>query len=71
MQLCFLKMTVFFDVALCNLVEIDYRSEVLAASIIIAMMLESVCTSETSVSSYQITRRNVTEDIFILDVVRT
>jgi hypothetical protein len=39
-------------------------SEVLTASIIIALMMEAVGTSETS-NFYQITRRNIPEDIHL------
>jgi hypothetical protein len=37
-------------------------SEVLTASLIIAMMMEAVNTSEASVHFYQIIRRNISED---------
>jgi hypothetical protein len=37
-------------------------SEVLAASIIIALMMEAVSASETSVNFYETTRRNLPED---------
>jgi hypothetical protein len=37
-------------------------SEVLAAPIIIALMMEAASTSETSVNFYQTTRRNNPED---------
>jgi hypothetical protein len=37
-------------------------SEVFAASIIIALMMEAASTSETSVNFYQTTRRNIPED---------
>jgi hypothetical protein len=43
-------------------------SEVLTASVIIAVMMEAVSTSETSVDFYQTTRRNIPEVIFISDV---
>jgi hypothetical protein len=56
-----MKMTVFWDVALCSLVDVYDVSEVLAASIIRAMM-KAASTSEASVNFYQITRRNITED---------
>jgi hypothetical protein len=44
---------------------------VFTASIITAMMMEAVNTSEKSVNVYQITRRDISEDIFILASVRT
>jgi hypothetical protein len=49
-----MKMTVFWDVAPCSLVEIDRCFEVLTASIIwlIALMMEAVSTSETSANFY-------------------
>jgi hypothetical protein len=34
-------------------------------------MMKAVYTSETSVSFYESTRRNIAEDIFILTAVRT
>jgi hypothetical protein len=49
-------------------------SAVLTASIIraiIALMMDEVSTTETSVNFYQTTRRNIPEDIFILAAVRT
>jgi hypothetical protein len=45
-----MKMTVFWDVAPCNLVGR------------IALMMEAASTSETSVNFYQTTRRNIPED---------
>jgi hypothetical protein len=42
-------MTVFWDVALCNLA-------------VIALMMEAANTSETSVNFYQTTRHNIPED---------
>jgi hypothetical protein len=45
--------------------------EVLAASIIRALMMEAASTSEMSVNFYQTTRRNIPEIIFILAAVRT
>jgi hypothetical protein len=38
---------------------------------LIALMMEAVSTSETSVSIYQTTRRNIPEDIFVLIAERT
>jgi hypothetical protein len=54
-----MKMTIFWDVAPCSLVEVV--SEVLAACIT-AMMMEAASTSEKSVNFYQTTRRNITEE---------
>jgi hypothetical protein len=59
-----MKMTVFWDVASCSLVEVTDVSEVLTASItvlmmkVVAVMMEVVRTSEKSVNLYQTTRRN-------------
>jgi hypothetical protein len=53
-----MKMTVFWVGAPCSLVDI---SEVLSASII-ALIMEAVRTSETSVNFYQTTRRYNPED---------
>jgi hypothetical protein len=53
---------VFWVVAPCSLVEFTDVSEVLAASIIRAIMMEAVSTSQTSVNFYQTTRRNNPED---------
>jgi hypothetical protein len=52
-------MIVFWDVVSCSLVEVP---KVLAASIIraIALLMEAVSTSETSVNFYQTTRHNNT-----------
>jgi hypothetical protein len=56
-----MKMTVFWDIAPRSLVEIYRRSS--GASIIRAMIaMEAVSTSETFVSLYQTTRRNIPED---------
>jgi hypothetical protein len=53
-----LKMTIFWDVAPCSLIE---DSGVFAASIIRAMMEEAI-TSETSLNIYQTARCNIPED---------
>jgi hypothetical protein len=50
-------MDVFWDVAPCSLVEVYRRLRG------IALMMEAQSTSETSVTFYQSTRRNVPEDI--------
>jgi hypothetical protein len=53
-------MAVVWDVAPCSLLEIDrrFRGDV----VIIALIMEVVNTSETSVNIYQTTRRNIPED---------
>jgi hypothetical protein len=48
-----MKMIVSWDVSPCSLVEIDRRY---------CLMMEAVSTSETSVSFYLTTRRNIQED---------
>jgi hypothetical protein len=58
-----MMMTVFWNVVPCSLVDIDV-SEVLTASVI-APMMEAVSTSETSVSFYQTTRRNIPEGSYL------
>jgi hypothetical protein len=65
-----LKMTVSRDVAQCCLINV---SEVLTASITIALMMEAVNTSETSVNFYHtsLAKSQKTVVIFILVAVRT
>jgi hypothetical protein len=48
-----MKMTVFWDVSPCSLVQIDR---------LIALMMEAVSTSETSINLYWTTRRNIPEE---------
>jgi hypothetical protein len=48
-----MKMHVFWDAAPCSLVEI-------------ALMMEAVSNSETSVNFYEITRRNIPDDSYLL-----
>jgi hypothetical protein len=52
-----MKMTVFWDLAPCSLVEVYRRF-----SAIVALMMEAASTSETSVNFYQTARRNNPED---------
>jgi hypothetical protein len=54
-------MTIFWGVAPCSLVDVTDISELLTDSIM-ALMMEAVSTSETSVNFYQTTRSNITED---------
>jgi hypothetical protein len=56
-----LQTAVFCVIAPCSLVEVYRLSDVLAASIIRAM-IEAASTSETSVNFYQTTRRSNPED---------
>jgi hypothetical protein len=52
---------VSWDFAPCILVEVHDVSEVLAASVIRAMIIEAADTSETSVNFYQTARLNILE----------
>jgi hypothetical protein len=54
-------MAALWDVAPCSLVEIDWRFR----RVLIALMMESFYTSETSVSFHQTTRRNNPEDSYL------
>jgi hypothetical protein len=56
-----MKMTVFWDVAPCSLQKSTDVSEVLSEAMI-ALMMEAVSISETSVNCYQTTRRNIQEE---------
>jgi hypothetical protein len=51
-----MKMTVFWDIAPCSLLETDRNFSA------IALMVETINTSETSVNFYETTRRNIPED---------
>jgi hypothetical protein len=62
-----MKMAVFGDVALCSLAKFSV-SEVLAASIIRAMMMEAASTSETSINFYQ-THGATTQKTAIFSIV--
>jgi hypothetical protein len=57
------KMTVFWDGSPCSLVEV-YRCFRGACydELLIALMMETASTSETSINFYQTTRRNIPED---------
>jgi hypothetical protein len=59
-----MKITVVWVVEPCTLIEIyqRYRRSCAARCLLIALMMEAVGTSETSVNFYQITRRNNPED---------
>jgi hypothetical protein len=58
-----IKMTVFWDVALCVLVEVDI-SEVLTA-FIIGLMLEAASTFEMSVTFFQNSQCSIPEDSYV------
>jgi hypothetical protein len=57
-----MKTTVFWNVVLCSLVGVDQISDVLAASIISAVMMEGTSTSGMSPNFYQTTQCNIPED---------
>jgi hypothetical protein len=54
-----MKMTAFWDVAPCSLVEVDRR---------FVLMMETVCTSETSVYFYETTRLNIPESCHLQEL---
>jgi hypothetical protein len=60
-----MKVTAFWDVAPCSLVEVDDVSEVRTVSIIrarlIALMMEAVRISETSVYFHETSRRYIAD----------
>jgi hypothetical protein len=56
-------MAVFLVIAPCSLVEVYRRFR--GACCLIALMLEAVSTSETSVNLYQTSRRNNPEDSYL------
>jgi hypothetical protein len=59
-----MKMTVFWDVAPCGLVEVDRHFRgAYCLHHQVALMVEAVSTSETSVNFYETTRRNIPEDL--------
>jgi hypothetical protein len=53
-------MTVFSDIALCSLVEVDGLSS--GANCLVTFMMEADSTPETSVNFYQTTQRNTPKD---------
>jgi hypothetical protein len=57
-----MMMTILCDVAPCSLVEIDDVSEVLTASIIMTKMMQAIRTSDTSISFYEATLRNIPQE---------
>jgi hypothetical protein len=60
-----MKFRVFWDVAPCSQVDVTDVSDVHTASInsaFIALMMEAVSTSETSVNIYLTTRQYIAED---------
>jgi hypothetical protein len=70
-----MKMTVFWDVALCSLVEVDgrFRSAYFlrdqsSSVTMTALIMEAVNTYETSVNLYESTRRNIPEGYHLLDL---
>jgi hypothetical protein len=59
-----MKKTVFLDVPPCSLEETDLRTfqNCLLLPSLIALMMEAISTSETSINFYETTRRNIPED---------
>jgi hypothetical protein len=55
-----MKMTIFWNIMPCSLIEIYRRFK--DACLLIALMMEAASTSETLVNFYQTTRRNIPED---------
>jgi hypothetical protein len=58
-----MKMTVFWDVAPCSLVEVYQR---FGGACFLTLMMEAVSTSETLVNFYLTTQRNNPEDSHLL-----
>jgi hypothetical protein len=60
-----MKLTACWEIVTCSLVEVDRRFRGATVSIItamIALMMEAVRTSKTSVNFYKTTRHNTLED---------
>jgi hypothetical protein len=55
-----MKTTAFWDITTCSLVEVDRLFR--GAYCLIALMMEAVSTSETSVNFYETAWRNIPED---------
>jgi hypothetical protein len=58
-----MKMTAFYDVEPCSLVEVDRHFR--GYYCLIALMMEAVSTSETSVNFYETTWRDIPEGCHI------
>jgi hypothetical protein len=64
-----MKTTLFWDVAPCSLADRCFTYVYLLTTAIIVLMMEAVNTSETSVSIYQTTQRNIPETfVFNIDI---
>jgi hypothetical protein len=63
-----MKKTTFWDIAPCSLVEVDYVSKMINASIIRALIMVPGSTSETSVNFDETTRRNIPEGVCLFVV---
>jgi hypothetical protein len=63
------KMTVFWDVTLCSLVEVYRRFRAACCLPAIALTMEEACSSETSVNFYQTTRRIIPKDSHLQNLV--
>jgi hypothetical protein len=57
-----MKMTVFWDVAVCNFIEVGQCFRGVYCLHHQALKMEAVSTSETSVNLYEITWHNIPED---------
>jgi hypothetical protein len=57
-----MKMAVIWDVALCSLIDIYRRSQVLTAPIFGVMMMEVLSTAETPVSFCHTARHDIPDD---------
>jgi hypothetical protein len=55
-----MKMTAFWNIALCSLVEVDRRFRGVEGPLI-ALMMEAMIISETSVNVHETTRRSIPE----------
>jgi hypothetical protein len=60
-------MTAFWDIAPCSIVEVDrrFRASYFLHHRFIDLMMEAVCTSETSVNLYEATRHSIPEGCHI------
>jgi hypothetical protein len=60
-----MKMTAFWDIAPCNLTEVDRRFRDVYCPIVMTLIMEAVRTSETSVYFKETTRRCIPEDCYL------
>jgi hypothetical protein len=64
-----MKIVSFWDIASCSLVEYDRHFKDVFASITIALMLEDIRTSETSVRLYKNALFNIPEIVVIIRII--